>query len=801
MIALLFLLYFVVYPCISPSVKDSVNVKDSQDKHIEDVVITERAHGGSFTKLLETIVVMPEMEARVYAFMLTSRLNNLHNVEKRSLGGLNSDSIYLDEETGAPKIAHTGLHAATEQKIAEDWKSLATEILMKLFDIKNEDAIESADYLSVEMRSFLKDLTSSKPRGETLVNHAWFKIKPSLNIDDEITAPYLPRLEGGFYNNVEKDEMYFVRRNIPKDSESLVKLANIQEELLKYAAMERSALKMIMTMKRAARVEQKSKLKSALEGVRKPLRETLPHRLYPDLHAIQTGKLEIENEKVLIESEAVGSIPNTVTEDDRNINENVDDVQIDLATEIKFGLQLRYESELGRMQQIHEKIFELIYDIEHKNKEADKQIQLNKDRKAFKELFNGVIEIFDDENKLKAKANFEKENKANFGYLYLKKDILGKGKFAEVFMVEKKNQKKTDSDSKVKAKQNEVYAAKFIKNNPDTRITIRNEIAMLMAVNNEYMIQGVNWYLSTSMEEFEVVMELADGSALIDLFKTVPLSDHVYRFYIVQIIKGLEYLHVTGQAGHNDLSPRNVAIFRNGMLKIFDFGFSVHYGNDNVKHYIYDWHTLAYFLGDTRTGDTIKPEEQETMPIAMDVTEEQMSDQAKTFFNFLEVTFEDGDPDKLKLELTSETKLIEYLKNMDWFKMDPAIDWNNIKFNHETTAPYFALEEGGFKFFLDAATDERHYVVKRIKGTDGASLSLAQLQDDLQLTRLRMKAVKKHKSEVLKGGFTKPLENIKTQLDAVKIPDENTKLQHHRKRMHKQIDFDLELYRKVIEQG
>ncbi|KAI1707588.1 protein kinase domain-containing protein [Ditylenchus destructor] len=789
MIALLFLLYFVVDPCISPSSIDSLKEpKDSKAKQTKDVAIAERAPGGSFTKLLNTIVVMPEMEARVYAFMLTSRLNHLHNAEKRSLGGLNSDSIYLDEETGIPKIAHSVLHVATEQKIVEDWNSLATKILFKLFDIKNADAIESADYISVDMRSFLKDLTSSKPNGDKLVNHAWFKTKPPLNINDEITAPYLPRLDGGFYINVETDEMFFVRRNIPGDSEALVELANIQEELVKCAALERSTLKMIMTMKRAAREEQKSKLKFTLEEVRKPLRETLPHRLYPDLHAIQIGKPEIESERMLIESETVGNNPNTATKDNRNINENVDDVQIDPATEIQYGLKLRYESELGRMQQIHEKVFELIYDIEHKH--ADKQTRLNKDRKVFKERFSGVTNVFDDENKLVTKAKDE----TNFEDHYLKKNILGKGKFAEVFLAEKVNKKQTNSESKVKvseAKQNEIYAAKFILNKSEMRRAIRNEVAMLMAVNNEYMIQGVDWYLSTSMEEFVVVMELADGSALIDLFKTVPLSDQVYRFYIVQIIKGLEYLHVTGQAGHNDLSPRNVAIFRTGMLKIFDFGFSVHFGNDNVK--------------DTRTGDTLKPEDQEIMntklPIAMDVTEEQMSDQAKTFFNFLEVTFEDADPDKLKLKLTSETKLIEYLKNMDWFKMEPPIDWNNIKFNHETTAPYLPNEKEGFKFFLDATNGDKHYVVKRIKGIDGASLSLAQLQDDLQLARLRMKALKKHNSEVLKGDFTKPLENLKKELDAVEIPDENTELQHHRNRMHKQIDFDLKLYRKVIERG
>lgn len=106
MIALLFLLYFVVDPCISPSSKDSLKEpKDSKAKLTKDVAIAERAPGGSFTKLLDTIVVMPEMEARVYAFMLTSRLNHLHNAEKQSLGGLNSDSIYLDEETGIPKVS------------------------------------------------------------------------------------------------------------------------------------------------------------------------------------------------------------------------------------------------------------------------------------------------------------------------------------------------------------------------------------------------------------------------------------------------------------------------------------------------------------------------------------------------------------------------------------------------------------------------------------------------------------------------------------------------------------------------
>ena len=50
----------------------------------------------------------------------------------------------------------------------------------------------------------------------------------------------------------------------------------------------------------------------------------------------------------------------------------------------------------------------------------------------------------------------------------------------------------------------------------------------------------------------------------------VPVD--VTRYYVLQIVDALEYLHFTARIVHRDLKPENILITSDGCVKITDFG-------------------------------------------------------------------------------------------------------------------------------------------------------------------------------------------------------------------------------------
>lgn len=70
-----------------------------------------------------------------------------------------------------------------------------------------------------------------------------------------------------------------------------------------------------------------------------------------------------------------------------------------------------------------------------------------------------------------------------------------------------------------------------------------------------------------------IVMEVGetDLHKLIQSYRNKPLTEEHYKFFIFQMIKGLEYLHKAGIL-HRDLKPSNIICNGNCEIKLIDFG-------------------------------------------------------------------------------------------------------------------------------------------------------------------------------------------------------------------------------------
>lgn len=123
------------------------------------------------------------------------------------------------------------------------------------------------------------------------------------------------------------------------------------------------------------------------------------------------------------------------------------------------------------------------------------------------------------------------------------------------------------------------YAAKVMNVEADNalRKAAQNEMNALSRLRHENIIFIKETFVCRSGKAAWIVMELADWGNMEDHMRTSgPLSDERLTSYVSQLSRGMEFVHAN-QYSHGDVTPRNLLLFSNGLLKLTDFGQSIHY--------------------------------------------------------------------------------------------------------------------------------------------------------------------------------------------------------------------------------
>lgn len=147
-------------------------------------------------------------------------------------------------------------------------------------------------------------------------------------------------------------------------------------------------------------------------------------------------------------------------------------------------------------------------------------------------------------------------------------EILGIGSYAQVFKAFEVNT-------------GELFAVKRILFNPSNKSQtmfvseLDSEIKILRGIKNKHIVK----YLGSEMikDAFCIYLEYLPGGSIARLLYNLgALPETTVRAYLIQILKGLDYLHNNGIV-HRDLKGANILLDSKGNVKLSDFGCSKQY--------------------------------------------------------------------------------------------------------------------------------------------------------------------------------------------------------------------------------
>ena len=152
--------------------------------------------------------------------------------------------------------------------------------------------------------------------------------------------------------------------------------------------------------------------------------------------------------------------------------------------------------------------------------------------------------------------------------------VLGKGKFGKVFLVENIETKK-------------LYAMKRIKKsdiiNEQLINQIKDEQKILKELSHPFILKL--HYSYQDNQNLYLITDFMQGGDLHNLLsKAIQLKENKAKFYLSEILLGLEYIHKNNLI-YRDLKPENILIDKDGHIKISDFGLSkILNDNNNITY-------------------------------------------------------------------------------------------------------------------------------------------------------------------------------------------------------------------------
>jgi serine/threonine protein kinase len=157
-------------------------------------------------------------------------------------------------------------------------------------------------------------------------------------------------------------------------------------------------------------------------------------------------------------------------------------------------------------------------------------------------------------------------------------EILGIGSYGQVF-------KAFDVDT------GELFAVKRMFFNPVNKIQAKivtdldSEVRILKGMKNKHIVK----YLGSELiqDTFCIYLEYLPGGSIAKLvYNLGALPEITVRAYLIQILKGLDYLHNNGVI-HRDIKGANILLDSKGKVKLSDFGCSRQYSSvDNESGFV-----------------------------------------------------------------------------------------------------------------------------------------------------------------------------------------------------------------------
>ena len=139
--------------------------------------------------------------------------------------------------------------------------------------------------------------------------------------------------------------------------------------------------------------------------------------------------------------------------------------------------------------------------------------------------------------------------------------VIGKGKFGKVFLVQETETKK-------------LYAMKRIKKSDikDKQLInqIKEEQKILKELNHPFILK-LNYSFQCNNNLYLISDFMQGGELHFLLSKSIQLKEKQAKFYLSEILLGLEYIHKNNII-YRDLKPENILIDKNGHIKLSDFG-------------------------------------------------------------------------------------------------------------------------------------------------------------------------------------------------------------------------------------
>ncbi|GAA5974081.1 hypothetical protein JCM11641_003422 [Rhodosporidiobolus odoratus] len=187
-------------------------------------------------------------------------------------------------------------------------------------------------------------------------------------------------------------------------------------------------------------------------------------------------------------------------------------------------------------------------------------------------------------NQISAIKETSAEDPDNFSYKWIKGDLIGRGTYGHVYIA-----LSVTTGETIAVKQ--VEMPRMFSDKEDQRVqgmisSLKGEIELLKDLDHPNIVLYLG--MEQTPEFLSIFLEYVPGGSIGRIIRTHgKFEENVIRFFTIQILDGLQYLHSLGIL-HRDMKADNILIDQDGMCKISDFGTSkksgdIYSNNENMS--------------------------------------------------------------------------------------------------------------------------------------------------------------------------------------------------------------------------